>query len=93
MGVWTWRKKVSSSFYLESMWSPCGLHLGSYGLQQELMWSLSGVDVKLMWRLCGAQVKSMWSPSGAQVEYLESKWSVCGVCGVQVESMWKCGGV
>ena len=30
----------------------------------------------------GVDVESMWSSEG--VEYLESKWSVCGVCGVQV---------
>ena len=67
----------------------------------ESTYSMWTPNVELMWSPCEAQVELMWSlyaSSGgvhveSTVEYLESKWSVCGVCGVQVESMWKCGGV
>ena len=68
-------------FHVESMWSPCGVHVesiwngwspcGVYMEWMESTWSLYGMD--------GVHVESMWSPCGIHME------SILIPCGIHVD--------
>src|SRR6267378_2825474 len=81
-------------FHVESMWSPCGVHVesiwngwspcGVYMEWMESTWSLYGMDgvhVESMWSPCGIHVESMWT-------FHHSMWNLAIPSSFHVESRW-----